>query len=205
MRARGLISATTIAVPRSLSGASVVLVVYQAFIVTVSPSVESVGETISTLQFADRAKKVVIETTVNRHAHSRHSSDGQPASAVNSAGSPGADTRARWNQEYEAEILELKTQLHEALAAQNERNEEQIQAHRKPSQHSEPCSNDLNRGDTKKGVDHQNDGDEVVALRKENSDLRNLLARTAGEKIADIPKLVRTVALVFCVMALEAL
>jgi hypothetical protein len=35
------------------------------FIVTLSPSADATDETVSTLQFADRAKQVVVHTSVN--------------------------------------------------------------------------------------------------------------------------------------------
>jgi len=74
----------------------------QAFIVTVSPSVESISETISTLQFADRAKKVVVETSANRH------------SILSASQSRGLDGKR--SEEYEEEISDLKLQLKQALA-----------------------------------------------------------------------------------------
>ena len=131
---------------------------------TVSPSVESISETLSTLQFADRAKKVVIETTVNRHI-----------------ALPQRDAQRQHDDvsiQYQNEISDLKTQLREALASANTNkpaslSQRQHRPHRDESANSSELQNTVDQ------------------LQKENAELRELLSLATGTSLEQIPNLVR--------------
>ena len=135
---------------------------------TVSPSVESISETLSTLQFADRAKKVVIETTVNRHI-----------------ALPQRDAQRQHDDvsiQYQNEISDLKTQLREALASANTSNS--VSLHQRPQ--SEESSNSSGSSSCCSQLQST-----VEQLRKENAELRELLSLATGTSLEQIPNLVR--------------